>query len=118
MCRERENMKRIGFLCFLILLLFFSNAQAKPRVTCEIREVRRHHMLVTYEWQVRIDSSRKWDACGMTISFLDRKGNELFNIRQDVKLAVGRNEFKGGDICDKATWKRIDKYVTTLDCIF
>jgi len=96
----------------------FSTAQAKPRVTCRIKEVKRHQMLVTYEWTLQIDSDKTWDVCEMTIIFLDRKKKELFRIQENLKLKIGRNDFKGNDICDHDTWKRIDKYVTTLDCIF
>ena len=117
-CREGVVKKRICFCFCIVLLMIFSTAQAKPRVTCRIKEVKRHQMLVTYEWTLSIDSDKAWDVCEMTIIFLDRKGKELFRIQENLKLKIGRNDFTGNDICDNNIWKRIDKYVTTLDCIF
>ena len=117
-CREGLIKKGFCFCFCIVLLMSFSIAQAKPRVTCHIKEVKRHQMLVTYKWNVRIESDKPWDVCELTIIFLDRKGKALFTITENLKLKIGRNDFKGSDICDNSLWKRIDKYVTTLDCIF
>jgi hypothetical protein len=92
--------------------------QAKPKITYEIREVARHKMLVTFSWNVTIESDKSWDGCDLRISFHDGKGNEMYAIKEAIALKVGRNSFNGAEICSVEVWKRVAKYVTTLDCVF
>jgi len=91
---------------------------AKPKIAYEIREVARHQMLVTFSWDVTIDSDKSWDGCDLKISFHDGKGNEMYAVKEAISLKVGRNAFNGTEICSVDIWKRVAKYVTTLDCVF
>ena len=91
---------------------------AKPKITSEIREVARHQMLVTVSWDVTIQSDKAWDGCDLKISFHDAKGNEVYAVKETIALKVGRNSFSGTEICSVDIWKRVAKYVTTLDCVF
>ena len=106
-------------LCALFLFLLISvGADAKPIVKCDIKEVSKHPLLVTLEWRVSIFSDKAWDGCDLRISFQDNKGQEVYFVKEILKLKVGQNEFSGEDICNRDVWKRVAKYVTTLDCQF
>jgi hypothetical protein len=93
-------------------------AGAKPIVKCDVKEVAKHELLVTLEWRVSIFSDKAWDGCDLRISFQDNKGQEIFFIKEILKLKTGQNEFSGTEICRRDDWKRSVKYVTTLDCQF
>jgi len=112
-------MARILPLMLLcVLLLLAPSAHAKPKITCEVQKVAQHSLLVTFAWKARITSDKAWDACDLSISFLDAKGGEVYIIRERLKLKVGENDFEGHGICETAIWQRIRKYITTLDCVF
>lgn len=91
---------------------------AKPKITPEIREVARHRMLVTFTWDVKIESDKAWDGCDLKITFHDAKGKEIYAVKETIALKVGRNSFSGTEICSLDIWKQVAKYVTTLDCVF
>lgn len=108
--------------CLLGLVLAFLLASsplgAQPKVKCEINKISQHQLLVNFSWKVTVYSNKAWDGCDLKISFRDKAGKEIHLIRDVLKLKVGNNEYSGSDICDTDTWKRIDKYVTSLDCLF
>jgi hypothetical protein len=111
--------KTLGlFLALSALFLFSSVAEAKPIVKCSVKEVSKHQLLVTLEWHVSIFSDKTWDGCDLRISFQDNKGQEIYFVKEILKLKAGNNEFSGTDICSRDVWKRVLKYVTTLDCQF
>ena len=111
--------KTFGLFLALSALLFLSSlTDAKPIVKCDVKEVSKHSLLVTLEWRVSIFSDKPWDGCDLRISFQDNKGQEIHFVKEILKLKAGHNEFSGTDICDREVWKRVLKYVTTLDCQF
>lgn len=116
--RERDPMVRMVLLTLLCSFVFTHPAHAKPRITCEVKVVARHKLLVTFAWKANITSDKVWQACDLSISFQDAKGKELYVVRKRLNLKVGKNVFEDEGICDRAVWQRIRKYVTTLDCIF
>ncbi|MFC1579599.1 hypothetical protein ACFL4N_01660 [Thermodesulfobacteriota bacterium] len=111
-------MARITLLTGLCFFLFILPLQAKPVVECEVKKVVQHKLLVTFAWKAKITSDKGWDACDLSISFLDGKGREVYEIRERLNLKVGDNTFEGNEICDSAIWQRMRKYITTLDCVF
>jgi len=106
------------FLAFSVLLALCIMAQAKPTVKSDVLKVSEHALLVTFEWRVSIFSDKAWDGCDLRISFQDSKGQEIYFVKEVLKLKVGQNEFSGTDICGRDVWKRTVKYVTSLDCQF
>lgn len=111
--------KSLGlFLALTALFLVSGVAEAKPTVKCEVLKVSEHKLLVTFEWRVSILSDKAWDGCDLRISFQDSKGQEIFFVKEILKLKAGHNEFSGADICNRDVWKRAVKYVTILDCQF
>jgi len=102
-------------LCFFLLIL---PLHAKPVVECEVKKVAQHKLLVTFAWKATITSDKGWDACDLSISFLDGKGREVYKIHERLNLKVGKNNLEGNEICDSAIWQRMRKYITTLDCVF
>ena len=111
-------MARIILLMLLFFFLLAPPAHAKPRVTCEVQKVAQHKLLVTFAWKANITSDKVWDACDLSISFLDAKGSEVYVVRERLNLKVGENAFEGNGICERSIWQRIRKYITTLDCVF
>jgi len=111
-------MARIIFLTILGFLVLAPPAHAKPRISCEVQKVAQHKLLVTFAWKANITSDKGWDACDLSISFLDAKGSEVYVVRERLSIKVGENAFEGSGICDRAIWERIRKYITTLDCVF
>ena len=112
-------MKKAWITIFLLLLFaWITPSEAGPTVTCTIKEIARHEMLVTFSWDVSVVSEKKWDACDLHISFRDIKGHEIYAVSERLEISKGKNAFSGHDICDKNLWKRVSKYVTTLDCVF
>jgi hypothetical protein len=111
-------MGRILPLVFLMLLVLTLPASAKPKVTCDVKVVSQHERLVTVAWEVKVQSERSWDACDLIISFQDREGREIHVVRETLSLKRGSAAFSGHDICETAVWKRVKKYVATLDCVF
>jgi hypothetical protein len=105
-------------LALSALFLVSSLAHAKPTVKCEVLKVSEHKLLVTFEWRVSILSDKAWDGCDLRISFQDNKGQEIYFVKEILKLKTGHNEFSGTDICNRDVWKRVVKYVTILDCQF
>lgn len=106
-------------LLFSMVVLFPAlPVNAKPKVTCEVKVVARHPSLVTFTWDVRVESERAWDACDLIISFEDEKGREVHSLRETLSIKAGRSTFSGHDVCDSDVWKRITRYVTTFDCVF
>jgi hypothetical protein len=111
--------KKFSVLLALSALFLISNlADAKPIVKCDVFKVSEHQLLVTFEWRVSIFSDKAWDGCDLRISFQDNKGQEVYFVKEILKLKVGQNEFSGSDICNRDVWKRVAKYLTTLDCQF
>ena len=115
---ERNPMARITIMTVLSLFLLAPQLQAKPKVVCEIKKVAQHKLLVTFAWKATITSDKAWDACEMSISFVDGKGKEVYIVRETLKLKVGSNTFDGNEICDRDIWQRMRKYITSLDCVF
>jgi hypothetical protein len=113
-------MKKLYLLCLVLAFLFIAPPLlvAKPKVRCEITKISQHQLLVNFSWRVTVYSDKAWDGCDLKISFRDKSGKEIHLIHDVLRLKVGNNEYSGTDICDTETWKRIDKYVTTLDCVF
>ena len=111
-------MARIVLLTMLLFLVGTPLAHAKPVVECEVKKVVQHKLLVTFAWKATITSDKSWDACDLSISFLDGKGREVYIIREQLNLKVGKNNFEGNEICDSDIWQRMRKYITTLDCVF
>lgn len=111
-------MKKLLVLILLFLFLIVPIAGAKLAVNCEVKEVRRHEVLVTLSWNANIHSDKKWDLCDLIITLQDLKGEEIYQIRESVELSVGDNSFSGLEICDLDLWKRTEKYTATLDCVF
>jgi hypothetical protein len=111
-------MKRtFGFwLALCALFLISSLADAKPTVKCDVIKDSEHQLLVTFEWRVSIFSDKAWDGCDLRISFQDSKGQEIFFVKEILKLKIGQNDFSGTDLCSRDVWKRTIKYMTTLDC--
>jgi hypothetical protein len=112
------NKKFSLLLALYALFLISSLAEAKPTVKCDVIKVSEHQLLVTFEWRVSIFSDKAWDGCDLRISFQDNRGQEIYFVKEILKLKVGQNEFSGTDICNRDVWKRAVKYVTTLDCQF
>ncbi len=111
--------RKFRVLCALFFLLLISaGVDAKPTVKCDVSKVSEHQLLVTFEWRVSIFSDKAWDGCDLRISFQDNKGQEVYFVKEILKLKVGQNEFSGTDICNRDVWKRVVKYVTSLDCQF
>lgn len=105
-------------MVLLLWVLVSGGAQAKPTVKCEVIKVSEHSLIVTFEWRVSIFSDKARDGCDLRISFQDAKGQEIFFVKEVLKLKVGPNGFSGTDLCDRDVWKKAVKYVTTLDCQF
>ncbi len=112
----KRNFGLLLTLCALIVVA--SLTEAKPTVKFEVIQVSEHQMLVTFEWRVSILSDKTWDGCDFRISFQDNKGQEIFFVKEILKLKTGHNEFSGTDICSRDVWKRTVKRVATLDCQF
>lgn len=115
---ERVPMARITLLTILCLFLLIAPVYPRPVVECEVKKVVQHKLLVTFAWKAAITSDKDWDACDLSISFLDGKGREVYTIRERINLKVGPNAFEGNEICDAEVWQRMRKYITTLDCVF
>jgi len=113
-------MKRKSGLWLALCVLFVVSSwvDAKPTVKCDVIKVSEHQLLVTFEWRVSIYSDKAWDGCDLRISFQDSKGQEVYFVKEILKLKIGQNEFSGTDICNRDVWKRVTKYLTTLDCQF
>jgi hypothetical protein len=116
--RERgSGMTRIWILG-LALLLLASTATAKPTIMCDVKLVTQHESLVTFSWEASIASDKHWDVCELIISFQDSEGHEIHAVRERLKIEAGNSSFSGIEICDAKIWKRMKKYVATLDCVF
>jgi len=87
-------------------------------VTCEIKVISRHERLVTFSWNAKVFSDKKWDACDLIISFQDRRGREVYTVKETLRLNPGNSQFSGEDICERRIWDQMEKYVVTLDCVF
>jgi hypothetical protein len=110
-------------LCALVSWILFSSFSASlvsagPKVSCEVSVVSRHTALVTFTWDVKVASEKAWDACDLFISFQNDKGQEIYSVRQTIGVRIGQSSFSGTEICDSDVWKRVKKYVATLDCVF
>ena len=108
---------------FVLLLFGISvfpadSSEAAPKVSCEVEVVAQHPTLVTFTWSVNVSSEKAWDACDLTISFQNGKGQEVHAVRQTIGVRAGKSSFSGTDICDRGIWKEVKKYVATLDCVF
>jgi hypothetical protein len=111
-------IKKWAFCLLFVLLFIASPLAAKPKITFEIKKISEHRLLVNYAWRVNILSDKAWEGCTLKISFRDKAGKEIYLIQEVIKLRLGKNEFNGTDICDSEIWKRVDKQVVTLDCVF
>ena len=111
-------MKRILSLSALLVLVMVQAANAELSVTCDVEEVSRHELLVTLAWKVTARSDKKWDACDLAISFKDKGGNEVFQVKERMVVKIGMNRFSGHEICDTETWSLVRKYVASFDCVF
>lgn len=105
-------------LCILFVLSMAISVHAEPKVSCEVKKVRQHDLLVTFLWNVSVVSEKKHDACDLSISFQDGQGQEIFVVKETLEVKAGSNAFEGHEICDIETWQRIKKYVAKLDCVF
>jgi hypothetical protein len=118
----RKDSLRIGvftLLAVLVSLLVAPPLHAKPKITTnEIKEVAKHQMLVTFSWHVNIQSDKSWDGCDLKVSFRDGKGEEVYSVKETIALKLGENAFSGTEICPADIWKRVVKFVYTLDCVF
>ena len=112
------NKKVSLLLALSARFLISSLGDAKPTVKCDVFKVSEHQLLVTFEWRVSIFSDKAWDGCDLRISFRDDKDREVHLVKEVLKLKLGQNEFSGEDICNRDVWKRVAKYMTTLDCQF
>ena len=112
------NKKFNLLLVLSALFLISSFAHAKPTVKCDVFKVSEHQLLVTFGWRVSVFSDKAWDGCDLRISFQNNKGQEVYFVKEILKLKVGQNEFSGTDICNREVWKQAVKFVTTLDCQF
>ena len=111
-------MKKTFVLILLFLFIIVPIAGAKLAVNCEVKEVKRHELLVTLSWNAQIQSDKQWDLCDLIITLQDIKGEEIYQIRESVEIKVGDNSFSGLEICDLGLWKQTEKYTATLDCVF
>ena len=120
MIKLLQRAVKIPALFLAALACFWVSAplNAKPKITPEINEIARHQTLVTFSWDVTIHSDKIWEGCDLKITFHDAKGKEVYAIKETVALKVGRSSFSGIEICSIDIWKRVAKYVTTLDCVF
>jgi hypothetical protein len=116
--RKRALAAARVLLISLTLSLHPFALEAKPKVACEVKLLARHPSIVTFTWEVRVESDRPWDACDLVISFEDERGMELHSLRETLSVKAGRSTFSGHDICDAGVWDRIVKYVATFDCVF
>jgi hypothetical protein len=117
---SRQRLKAAVFLVTVLVCFFrVPPLYAKPKITVhEIKEVAKHEMLVTFSWHVTIQSDEARDGCDLKISFRDNRGEEIYTVKETIALKVGQNAFSGTEICNTDIWKRVAKYVTTLDCVF
>lgn len=107
------------FVAIFTCCLLVSSLHATPKVDLpEIKEIARHQSLVTFSWYVTIHSDKVRDGCDLRISFRDSKGEELYFVRETIALKLGKSIFSGTEVCNLESWKRVVKYVTTLDCVF
>jgi len=102
----------------LLLIATVPNANAELKVTCDVEVLNRHELSVTLGWRVTVVSDKKWDACDLVISFRNKAQVELFQVKERMALKIGNNLFTGYDICALETWKQVNKYVTSFDCVF
>jgi hypothetical protein len=106
-------------LCLVFAFLFVAPPLgAEPKITFEINKISEYRLFVNYGWRVNIISDKAWDGCTLKISFRDKAGKEIYKIQEVIKVRLGQNEFNGTDICDLNIWKRVNKSVVTLDCVF
>jgi hypothetical protein len=68
--------------------------------------------------KVTVHSDKDWQACDVTVSFRDKKGNEIFHIKETIALRTGDNAIPGYEICSSEIWDGIQELMTTVDCIF
>lgn len=115
---EKRTIARVFLISIAITCLTASALNAKPKVSCDVKVVAQHPGLVTFTWDVRVESDRSWDACDLIISFEDEKGREIHSLRETLSIKTGSSRFSGHDVCDAVIWKRIRKYVATFDCVF
>ena len=113
-----SKIKTSTLLCILLVLSSVIPVRAEPKVSCEVKKVRQHDLLVTFLWNVSVVSEKKHDACDLSISFHDGQGLEIFTLKETLALKAGSNAFEGHEICDIETWQRIRKYIAKLDCVF
>ena len=117
--KKGYKMKKISILCFLIVFLISSPAViARLSVKCDIEKIAQHELLVTLSWKVSVYSDKDWDACDLIISFKDSQGHKIHTLSERLRLKAGPNSFTGHEICDTKIWKRTERYVATLDCVF
>ena len=111
-------MKKIFIFCFLLFFLMVPALVAGPIVDCDVKKISQHELLVTFSWEVTVQSDKDWDVCDLTISFHDGEGHEIYAVFDRLEIKIGSNYFSGHEICSTKTWNRIEKYLTTLDCVF
>ena len=112
---------KMGKIFVAVCLLIFVTVLplgAKPTVTCTIKTITQHNLLVMFSWEVLIHSDKNWDVCDLAITFHDSQGQEVYAVHDRLKVKIGANTFKGDDICETKLWKRIRRYVAKLDCVF
>lgn len=104
-----------------VILAFLFTAiplHAEPKVQCEVKKIRQHNLLVTFSWNVTVQSDKTHDACDLTISFRDAKNREVYLVSETLRLKSGKNTFEGHEICEVSIWESVVKYLATLDCVF
>ncbi|MFZ7111705.1 MAG: hypothetical protein ACOWYE_08475 [Desulfatiglandales bacterium] len=110
---------RISAVLWVLLVLSMTvSVHAGPVVSCEVKKVREHDLLMTFVWDVSVVSEKHYDACDLSISFQDGQGREILIVKETIEIKAGSNAFEGHEICDIETWQRIKKYVAKLDCVF
>ena len=111
-------MKRLLFFLGLsFIFLLAPGAIAKLGVKCNVEKIAQHELLVTLSWKVNVNSDKNWDACDLVISFRDREGIEIHQIKETLQLKIGDNSISGIEICDAEIWQSTEKFTATLDCI-
>ncbi len=111
-------MRKTFITGLLFFFLMVPAVNAKPKVKSDIEKISQHNLLVTFSWRVTVHSDKNWEVCDLIISFRDNEGKEIYVVYDKLKLRVGSNFFSGHDICETKIWKRIENYLTTLDCMF
>ena len=111
-------MKKAILFGLLFAMASAASAMAEPAVQYDVKKIRQHDLVVTFSWKVTVVSDKTHDACDLKISFKDERGQEIYLVRETLRLIPGPNIFEGHEICRSELWERITRSVATLDCVF